>query len=207
MSNSMSVEAEKGPEPWLLKAAIFTTFRPFSRPFNLKMASVAKGSSMLNTFEWVPLPQLTKICKEKDSIYQMGCAFFFFTHLSCDPIWASIGWKWTPKTVRFFDKKGYEKDYDEARAPRWKPTKEKLCMEKGLFTSWLLLQKTFLFAKTELQNFLESFTTILLLLSWSKEVGRKTFVFFVLLKRHWMSPRSKTGINLGCLKIYFYRVS
>ena len=72
----MSVEAEKGPEPWLLKAATFTTFRPFSRPFNLKMASVAKGSSMLKTFEWVPLPQLTKICKEKDSIYQMGCAFF-----------------------------------------------------------------------------------------------------------------------------------
>ena len=71
----MSDGAEKGPEPWLLKAATFTTFRPFSRPFNLKMASVAKGSSMLNTFEWVPLPQLTKICKEKDSIYKMGCFF------------------------------------------------------------------------------------------------------------------------------------
>ena len=140
-----------------------------------------------------------------------GLRFFFFTHPCHDPILAFIGWKWTPKGVRFLIKKSYEKDYDEARAPSWKPTEEKLCMEKGLFTSWLLLQKTFLFAKTELQNFLESFTTILLLLSWSKEVGRKTFfvflLVFVLLKRHWMSPRSKTGINLGCLKIYFYRVS
>ena len=132
-----------------------------------------------------------------------GLRFFFFTHPCHDPILAFIGWKWTPKGVRFLIKKGYEKDYDEARAPSWKPTQEKLCMEKGLFTSWLLLQKTFLFAKTELQNFLESFTTILLLLSWSKEVGRKLLSFLCFSRDTECHPEAKLASTLAAWRYIF----
>ena len=159
MSNSMSVEAEKGPEPWLLKAATFTTFRPFSRPFNLKMASVAKGSSMLKTFEWVPLPQLTKICKEKDSIYPMGCAFFFFTHPCHDPILAFIGWKWTPKGVRFLIKKATKKTTTRHEHPVGNLQKKSYAWKRACLQAGCYNRKLFYLLR---QNYRISWSPLLL---------------------------------------------
>ena len=140
-----------------------------------------------------------------------GLRFFFFTHPCHDPILAFIGWKWTPKGVRFLIKKATKKtttrhEHPDGNLPKKSYAWKRACLQAGCYYRKLfyLLRQNYRISWSPLLHYF----TFAFLVKGSRE--KNFFVFllvFVLLKRHWMSPRSKTGINLGCLKIYFYRVS